>query len=126
MPSLNLGDIYYILFRHKWKVLLSALAGIGGAAVLFFVAHPPYVSEAKLLVRYVRDVRALDSVPGAGQGDLRSPDRGGESIINSELEILTSRDLAVEVAQLVGPERLLGPNAETTNAQVAATVLLKG
>lgn len=126
VPSLKLGDVYYILFRHKWKILLSALAGVAGAAVLLFVDDPPYTSEAKLLVRYVRDLRGIDSVPGAGQGDLRSPDRGGESIINSELEILTSRDLAVEVAGLIGPERLLGPEAPTTDAQVAAAGLLKG
>jgi uncharacterized protein involved in exopolysaccharide biosynthesis/Mrp family chromosome partitioning ATPase len=126
MPGLKLGDIYYVLFRHKWKILLSALLGIGGAAWFFFVEDPLYISEAKLLVRYVRDLRTIDSVPGAGQGQLRSPDRGGDSIINSELEILTSRDLAEEVAGVVGPQRILGPDAVVTNAQVAATVLLKG
>ena len=27
-PGLDLGDIYYIFFRHKWKILLIFLAGV--------------------------------------------------------------------------------------------------
>jgi len=124
-PLLRLGDIYDTLFRHKWKILLSAAAGVLGAATVLVFDDPFYLSEAKLLVRYVRDSRAIDSVPGVGQGDLRSPDRGGDSIINSELEILTSRDLALMVADAVGPQKILGGEGERVSRHRAATAVLE-
>ena len=52
-PSMTVGDIYYVLFRHKWKILLCSLAGIVASAAFFVLRPPPYVSEAKLFVRYV-------------------------------------------------------------------------
>ncbi len=32
--GLSLPDIYFILFRHKWKIILLSLAGLVGAAVV--------------------------------------------------------------------------------------------
>src|SRR5438034_8024013 len=91
-PGLNIGDIYYTLFRHKWKIILFPVVGII-AAVLFYVTHPPlYQSEAKVLIRYVLENRA--ATPEANEAQIRSPDWRGENLINSELEILTSFDVA--------------------------------
>ena len=124
-PGIKLGDIYYILFRHKWKIVLSALLGVCAAAGIWVFHGSVYRSEAKLLVRYVRDSKAVDASLGS-QGDVRSPDSRGENIINSELEILTSRDLALEVADLVGPERILGRMGGGTNRFAAAGAILQG
>ena len=45
--GLSLGDIYFILFRHKWMILFFSFAGIMGAILLLFVVKPPqYQSEA--------------------------------------------------------------------------------
>ena len=38
---------------------------------------------------------------------MTSPDAMGQSIINSEMEILTSFDLAMEAAKNIGPEKIL-------------------
>ena len=124
-PGIKLGDIYYILFRHKWKIVLSALLGVCAAAGIWVFHGVTYQSEAKLLVRYVRDSKSLDASLGS-QGDVRSPDARGEGIINSELEILTSRDLAVEVADLVGPQRILARLGGGTNRFEAAGAILRG
>jgi uncharacterized protein involved in exopolysaccharide biosynthesis/Mrp family chromosome partitioning ATPase len=124
-PGIKLGDIYYILFRHKWKIVLSALLGVCAAAGIWVFHGSTYRSEAKLLVRYVRDSKAFDASLGA-QGDVKSPDARGENIINSELEIITSRDLAVEVADLVGPERILARLGGGTNRFAAAGAILRG
>ena len=32
--GINLKDIYYVLFRHKWKIILFSLAGVIAAAGL--------------------------------------------------------------------------------------------
>ncbi|MDE2107197.1 MAG: hypothetical protein KGL39_58915, partial [Patescibacteria group bacterium] len=56
----------------------------------------------------------------------KSPDRSGETIMNTELEILTSLDLARQVAETVGPERILALNGGGDDPDRAAAVILKG
>ena len=62
-PSgMNLDDILFILFRHKWKIGFFAIAGIAAAAAVFFFFPPVYESRAKLLVRYVVERSAVDAI----------------------------------------------------------------
>ena len=101
-PSLSLQDILYVVFKHKWKILLSSAAGLAAAAAVYLSSPPVYESQAKLLVRYVVDTSAIDQVDSrSGTGP------ASESLINSEVEILTSWDLATEVATAVGVDRLV-------------------
>src|SRR6476660_4952605 len=117
-PSLSLGDIYYILFRHKWKILLISLCGVVLALLLPLVWPRPYQSEAKLFIRYVLDSRAPGPV-SANDPKVKSPDERGENIINTEMEILTSLDLALEVATNIGPEKILAKIGGGTDAYLA-------
>jgi len=114
-PSIQLGDIYYTLFRHKWKIILCALLGISLALAFYKVQPPPYLSEAKLFIRYV--ISESSKAPGPGQSDAvtKSPDQRGETIIQSELQILTSLDLAKTVAKAIGPEKILQGQTEDKN-----------
>jgi len=122
--SLSLGDIYYILFRHKWKILLCSLAGFVAAAALYKLKPPPYQSEAKLFIRYVTESKALGP-PGDDSANRISLDRG-ETIINSELEILTSLDLAMQVATAVGPEKILSKLGGGNDPMAAAGAVKSG
>lgn len=116
--GLDLGDIYYVLFRHKWKILLCTFAGLLGAFALYRAESPPYQSEAKLLVRYV----ISESKPTPGAQAVKTPDEKGAAIMNTEQEILSSVDLAADVAKAIGPEKILAKLgggkelAEATNA----------
>ncbi len=104
--GINLGDIYYVLFRHKWKIVLCSIAGIAAGLAYFKLRPPAFQSDAKLFVRYVvSDGRAIG--PTAGETVAKSPDQRGETIMNSEAEILGSTDLARAVAEAIGPERIL-------------------
>ncbi len=107
--GMTLGDIYYILFRHKWKIIACSVLGIIVAITLFFFKPIPYQSEAKLFIRYVLDSKSLNPAGNLAAADSRvkSPDERGENIINSEIEILTSLDLAQQVADVIGPEKIL-------------------
>ena len=105
-PGLNLADIYYILFRHKWKILLCSLAGIVGAIALYRLETPPYQSEAKLLVRYIISESKSTGPTGNATSKI-VPDERGTSIMATETEILNSVDLAAKVADSIGAERLL-------------------
>jgi uncharacterized protein involved in exopolysaccharide biosynthesis/Mrp family chromosome partitioning ATPase len=103
-PGLNLSDIYYVLFRQKWKILSCAVAGIAGAIAAYRMDPPPFQSAAKLYIRYVlTENKTVATMEGAA----KSPDQRGETIMNSEMEILTSSDLARNVAQALGPDRIL-------------------
>src|ERR1041385_598285 len=88
-PSVTLGDIYYVLFRHKWMIVIVSLIGLIVALALPAVWPRTFQSEAKLFIRYVLESKSPGQV-GPGDSGMKSPDRGGENIINSELEILTS------------------------------------
>ena len=105
--GLKLNDILFILFRHKWKIILCAATGFVAAAAIYFFLPSLYESQAKLLVRYVVDRSAVDGLDSTAKelGSLPS-----DNVINSEVEILTSSDLAMQVAETIGVERLL-PNS---------------
>ncbi|MGH8022950.1 MAG: Wzz/FepE/Etk N-terminal domain-containing protein, partial [Limisphaerales bacterium] len=49
-PAMAPGDIYFILFRHKWKIILLSLAGIAAAAAYWWFFPPPFQSEARLFI----------------------------------------------------------------------------
>lgn len=121
---LSLGDIYFTLFRHKRKIILCGLAGIVGAAAFFYLKPRIYQSEARLFIHYILQNQGPITV--GDQGNLRSPDQRGETIINSELQILTSHDLALSVVDRVGAETVLGgTTGEGNDRDIAARVVQK-
>jgi polysaccharide biosynthesis transport protein len=118
--AFNTKDAIFAIFKHKWLVLSCALLGII-AAVLFYRFYPPlYESQAKLLVRYVVDRSAVDSVDNTSVNSSRD-----SSAIAAEAEIVSSWDLAVKVAEVIGPQRLL-PGQGAANKEQAAAIVSKG
>ncbi len=116
-------DILYALFRRKWLIVTCSLIGLITAAVVYKLTPKVYHSEARLLVKYVPEVESLG--PGQGDSDVRSPILRGETVVNSELDILTSGDLASKVAEGVGPERILAA-VGGGNSLAAAAMTVKG
>lgn len=100
-----MSDVYFVVFRHKWKIIILAAAGIVAGGAYYLLNPPPFQSEAELLVRYVLDSRAPN--PTSSNRRETSPADPGESIINSEIRILTSFDIANQVAKTIGPEKIL-------------------
>jgi polysaccharide biosynthesis transport protein len=121
-PGLSLGDLYFILFRHKWKILACCALGAAAAAAVYRSDPPPYQSEAKLFVRYI--VTEGKNLGPAAPDSAKSPDQRGETIMRSETEILGSFDLARQVAEAIGAERLLA-RAGGGNDPVEALTLVK-
>src|SRR5205807_8411797 len=105
--GMHLSDILFALFKRKWTVILFALWGIIAAATFYFLFPPVYESQAKLLVRYVLERSAVDPIDGTKPTFQTSND--SDRVIGAEIEILTSWDLAMQVAQTIGPKRLLAP-----------------
>lgn len=122
--GLSLGDLYYILFRHKWKIILIFLAGLLGAGGLYLAKPPMYQSQAKILIRFI--LESKNTVAADDDARVKSPDARGDNIINSEVEILTSFDLAGLVADVVGPEKVLAQVGGGTERTRAAAVIRRG
>jgi succinoglycan biosynthesis transport protein ExoP len=121
----SVQDVLYIVFKHKWKIIVLSLLGFGAAAAVFLNQKPLYSSTAKLLVRYVMETGTIDPYsemksPGGGMR------RGTDPVILTEIEILRSLDLARDVAEAVRLENLqrgvVGPNV--ANPQDAAMAIL--
>jgi len=116
------ADIYFVLFRHKWKIILLALAGILAAVALYFHNQPPYQSQAELLIQYVSQAKSM-SVAGSDQNVI-VPGSSGEDIINSEILILTSLDLAEQAVTNFGAAKILPGSGGDSNA-IAAAVFIR-
>jgi len=121
--GINVGDIYYVLFRHKWKIILLSLAGLLAAAAFYFLKPPPYESQAELLIKYVPQAGTLP-VLGSDQ-KVVVPDSRGFDIINSEIQIMSSMDLAEQAATNIGAAAILAKVGGGSNALAAAAYILR-
>lgn len=118
--SFTVQDIIYILFKHKWKILILSLIGFAAATGVYVTRQPLYQSEAKLLVKYVLSRENVDSFAS----QMSEAGSMGASVINTEIEILNSQTLALRVAEVIGVGKLL-PEAHghATLADGAGTIL---
>ena len=120
--GLNVHDILFTLFRHKWKIIFFGLIGLAVAAAIYVLVPPVYESEAKLLVRYVVDRSAVDGL----DPQVKTPSPENSTLINSEVQILTSSDLVHQVAESIGPAKLLpdspNPTVESAVAYIYANL----
>jgi len=134
-PGLDAGDILFILFRQKWKILAVSTLGILGTVALFLFYPVPYRSEARLFIKYVVDTKApVQGSPTDSRIGLPT-ERTGANVINTEIEILTSLDVSLKTAAALPHEVLvkLGGGTSTnhlgggtsTNLASAAGVILK-
>ncbi|EEF62365.1 GumC family protein [Pedosphaera parvula] len=119
--GMGLGDVYFVLFRHKWKIIILAAAGLIAAAAFHLSQPPLYVSEAKLFIPYVLETRSASAIGGDSQ--IKPTDAGGHSIIDAEVEILGSLDLVEKVVDNVGAERILAKMGGGKDRAVAAAIV---
>ena len=122
--AFSVSDVMYTLFRHKWKIVLFSFLGVAAAAAVWFVKAPLFESEAKILVRFVTERRAVAA--GPGEADVvREPERQGMAVINSEVEILTSADCVLDAVRAISPQKILAAYGGGTNIYQAAGLLRK-
>jgi uncharacterized protein involved in exopolysaccharide biosynthesis/Mrp family chromosome partitioning ATPase len=120
--GITLSDILFALFKRKLTIIACAALGIIVAAAVYFLYPPSYESEAKLLVRYVLERSAVDPVEAEKAGAASSSE--ADRVIGAEIEILTSWDLAVQVAHAIGPKRLLPTAKDPSESDAARSIVL--
>ena len=118
-----MGDIYFTLFRHKWKILSFSAAGILAALMLLLLKPPLYESKAKLDILYVVQGKSLN--PAGEDANTVSPGDRGYGIIQTEKEILQSLDVVMDVVQTIGAGKILAKAGGGNDTNAAAGLLAK-
>ena len=116
----NLNNVLFILFKWKRTILLLTLIGLAIAAAIYFLYPASYQSDATLLVRYVVDRSAVDTVDTTSGNSAAV--RANDTVINAEVAILQSWDLALQVAEALGPKRVLPNEKNPTVGQAAGAI----
>lgn len=111
LPETSLRDFYNVLFRQKGKILFIFFTVMFLAAIITFLSARVYNSEAELLVRIGRENATLG--PTATTGKIININTDRENEINSEVDILRSRELAEKVVDAIGAKLILHGAKET-------------
>lgn len=95
-------DILNVLFKHQRKIIAVFLLILGAATFYSFATTPLFESKASLLIKFGREYVYRPEV-GQEQPQVAF---NREDLVNSEIEILSSRDLAAKVVQQIGIQRI--------------------
>ncbi len=103
--EIGMRDFYNILFRQKKKIVgvFASVMIVVSVATIF--GSKVYKSQAELLVRIGRENATLS--PTVATGKLINVSQDRENEINSEVDILRSRELAEKVVGAVGAGLIL-------------------
>src|ERR1043166_3763702 len=122
--SFTRADLLSALFKHKWKIVLGAVIGLLAAGGAYLAYPKAYVSEAKLLVRYVVErstVDAVDTTKGAAGYAPMS-----DTAIGSELSIRGMWVLAGQRGEPLGQKRLRPDYRGPPSKGAAAATIASG
>src|SRR5437588_8480038 len=125
--NLNLRNILSAIFKWKRFILGFTVFGIVAAAGIYFFYPTVYESDARLLVRYVLERSGFDPVDGTLGRSSGGSGTGltNDGVIAAEVSILTSWDLSVQVAEALGPNRVL-PDVKAPTVVGAAAAINSG
>jgi uncharacterized protein involved in exopolysaccharide biosynthesis len=99
----GLREFLTVLFKRKSTILVTFVTVVATVTVGTFLLPPTYEAEARLLVRVGRE-NVYRSEVGGDQSQVLSVNN--EEIVNSETNILTSRDLVAKVVSSLTVEEL--------------------
>ncbi len=114
--GITVGDIYFVLFRHKWMILFFSALGLIAAAAILVVKPAPYQSTAQVEIKYAQ---LRPGAPATSEPVLIKSDTRPDAMFNDEITSLKSRDSLLTVVTNVGPERILAKLGGGTNFEQA-------
>lgn len=111
--NFGLREVISILFKHKYKIvaIFLSVAGIS----YFMAARIPitYTTKAVIMVNPGREFVPIPEV-----GDMRLPGPSQEVILNTEMELITGREISEAVVKTLGIEKLY-PGLARAPSQIA-------
>jgi uncharacterized protein involved in exopolysaccharide biosynthesis len=100
--NLSLREGSGVLFRRKAMIITAFLAIALATAAVTFLLPNKYESRMKILVKNMRVDVAITTERTTGGTGLATENEVGEAQINSEIELLTSKDLLEQVVKECG------------------------
>ena len=94
----SIHDVLTVLFKHKYKILGTLLLGLVVTGIVLVLIPKQFVARGVVLVKPGREFVSISEV-----GDTK-PQISQESIMRTEMQILTSQDLILRVINAIGPE----------------------
>ena len=122
--GMSLADVYFVLFRHKWKILLCSALGVVVAVAYFVFLPAPYQSSAILSVDYGLGSKS-SRVPGEQQQRSQISLSAGEMLLNTEMEILRSYDVCRRAVTNIGASKILAKLGGGSDPNAAAMAIRK-
>ncbi len=113
-------DVLYIIFKHKWKIIVLSLMGFIASGIVFSNRKLLFQTQARILISYVLNTNTIDE----SQIPINSLDSPRDQVINTEIEIITSENLALDVANAVGIKKIIPDAGPDTKLVDAAGVLM--
>ena len=116
-PEARSNGLLSLLWRHKGKLLLTLLVGLGLTVAYVGLATRKFESNAKLFVQLGRESATLD--PTATTGQLVGVADSRESEVLAVEELLGSRLMAEQAVDHFGPEKILEKDPKRPGLQLS-------
>jgi uncharacterized protein involved in exopolysaccharide biosynthesis len=118
----QIRTVFYVIRKHKWKILTLFLSTVITVAVGSLLATPIYRASSRLLVKPGREDVYVS--PTGGSPAIIDYSREGEKV-NTEIAILTSPSLVVDLVNSLGVNRLFDFPDRTLKALLLRKGILK-
>jgi uncharacterized protein involved in exopolysaccharide biosynthesis len=120
----SLRDFLTVLFKHKYTILIIFVAVVITVTVGSFLLPPTYEAKSSLLIKFGREYIYRSEVGERVSDSRPSIPLNQEEVINSEIQILTSRDLIEKVittleVENIYPDLVENPSKMMTPLQAA-------
>ena len=114
----SLRDFLTVLFKHKYTILVTFLAVVSTVTIGSFLLAPTYEAKSSLLVKFGREYIYRPEVGERASNMGSMIPLNQEEVINSEVQILTSRDLIEKVIATAGVETVYPDLARNPSAKI--------
>jgi len=101
--------------RHKYRIVAAAVVAALISAIVAALQPPLYQAQTSLFVRFGREYLYRSEV---GENESWAPN-GLESAVNSEVQILSARELRAKVIEAIGVETLYPDMGKSGNSPIA-------
>ena len=95
-----------VLFKHRYTILIIFFAVVATVTIGSFLLAPTYEAKSSLLIKFGREYIYRSEVGERGSDSRPSIPLNQEEVINSEIQILTSRDLIEKVITTLKVENI--------------------
>lgn len=104
--SFTTRDLVLIMFRYRWRMILLFLACLATSVLISVLQPPVYQSEATVLINKLGREFTFRSELSVGNSSVVPMTNDPEEILNTQVQLLRSRDVVLAAIRKIGLDRL--------------------